>query len=492
MDGGRTMSRVGIIGAGRGGSAYLEILRRDPGVQVVGIADIDQNAPGILLAKRLSIPVYRRFETLLGKGLDVVIDVTNSNTVEHYLRTRPVEGVQLISGGGAKFAWDLVAEKVERQEEAERLLIEYRTLYELGLKLASTDHLDKLFGLVVESATRLTHTPAGSLSIFDEEQGEMVLVASAGFSKRFSKVRRWKVRKGGLTSHILNQKGPLIVANMKAHSQFNSQTIRQEGIQALGAVTLSAEGKIIGILCVNDFQPRRFTPREVSLLSLLSTIAAITILKTNMLENTRLLAITDELTGLFNHRHFVESLQSELSRARRYRQPLSLIMVDIDNFKQYNDLNGHLRGNDVLRKVGELIRRSTREVDVPARYGGEEFAVIMPVTDRKRARILAERLRIAIAKFPFPHRETQPGGSVTVSIGVASSPPDAFQPHLLVEKADQALYEAKARGRNRVCMARPEQNAPASTQRRAGRSKRAAAGSVKSLRVTFPKAARQK
>jgi diguanylate cyclase (GGDEF)-like protein len=161
-------------------------------------------------------------------------------------------------------------------------------------------------------------------------------------------------------------------------------------------------------------------------------------------------AFTDSLTGLFNLRQFWLSLDHELARARRYRRHCSLAMIDIDFFKQYNDRHGHLRGDEVLKEVGGIFVASIRDSDIAARYGGEEFVVIMPETGRDLALIAGEKLRRAVADHPFPLQETQPGGTLTVSVGIATFPDDAVTARELVDAADKALYRAKRQGRNRV------------------------------------------
>jgi diguanylate cyclase (GGDEF)-like protein len=162
------------------------------------------------------------------------------------------------------------------------------------------------------------------------------------------------------------------------------------------------------------------------------------------------LSQSDGLTGLYNHRTFHELLASELARSRRYLRPLSLMMIDIDDFKQFNDRNGHPTGDIALRKVGWLFREKTRRCDFVCRYGGEEFAIIVPETDLEGARTVAQRLRAAIDESPFDTEANMPPGRLTVSIGVASFPSEAQTKEELVERADRALYEAKQRGKNRT------------------------------------------
>ncbi|MDM7461620.1 MAG: GGDEF domain-containing protein [bacterium] len=156
------------------------------------------------------------------------------------------------------------------------------------------------------------------------------------------------------------------------------------------------------------------------------------------------LAITDGLTGLHNHRAFQDYLEEQFQTAMHKKQPLSLILMDVDHFKQYNDTYGHQAGDEVLRRVAQILKQSVRDGDFVARYGGEEFAVVLPRTDAENAVQVAERLREAIASAEWTLRP------ITGSFGVASIRPDMETRREIIESADQALYEAKRGGRNRV------------------------------------------
>ncbi len=163
------------------------------------------------------------------------------------------------------------------------------------------------------------------------------------------------------------------------------------------------------------------------------------------------LAIRDGLTGLFNHRHFQETIGRELDRAVRYKRKLSIIFLDVDHFKQYNDSMGHLEGDKVLKEIARTIEGRMRSTDLAARYGGEEFVILLPETSRDDAWKLAEQLREKIAATPFSGSEKQPLGRVTISSGVSSFPEDGADAMTLVHHADEALYRAKQAGRNRTC-----------------------------------------
>ncbi len=169
--------------------------------------------------------------------------------------------------------------------------------------------------------------------------------------------------------------------------------------------------------------------------------------KTKELER---LIITDEKTKLFNFRHFKSELQAEIARAKRFGESVSLIMIDADRFKHYNDTNGHMLGDEALIKMAKLMKSLCRETDKPARFGGEEFAILLPRTGKKEAVILAERIRKAIEDAVFVNQEKQPGGNFTASLGVATYPDDCVDAETLISAADKALYTAKEKGRNRV------------------------------------------
>ena len=444
--------KVGIVGGGRGGTELINILQRYPFFKIAIVADINQNAPGILLAKKLKIPVISDYKKIKKMEIDILFDVTRDKGVAVDMAGLRKQGMEVIGGVSAKFMWQIFEQQRVNRDEIERLLFEYQTLYDVGLKITSSENIDRLSNIIIEYATILTNTPAGSLVMFDEKAGEMSLAASKGFSKSFQRRMRWKLRRSGLTSSILNQTNPLVIFDVNKYPNFDNPVMIKEGVVSLMAVPLVSEGKIMGILYVDDFKPRNFTPRETSILALLSKIVSLAIEKTSLLERARLMAITDELTGLYNHRHFLQQLSLEIERTKRYDRPLSLIMIDIDHFKHYNDTNGHLKGNDLLRELGRILNNHTRSVDIVARYGGEEFAVIMPETEKNKAKRLAERLRRAVESFNFEGREKQPAGKVTMSIGFASYPENAHSGFELVEKADKALYRAKEGGRNRVCV----------------------------------------
>lgn len=165
------------------------------------------------------------------------------------------------------------------------------------------------------------------------------------------------------------------------------------------------------------------------------------------------LAITDGLTGLYNYRYFWEQLYQEVNRAKRHNLRVSLLMLDIDFFKHYNDTHGHPAGDDVLVTIAKLLKDNIRNIDIPARYGGEEFSIILVETDKQAAHFVAEKIRALIEEYPFQYEDGQPNARLTVSIGVSTYPEDGDSAEALINKADQRLYRAKQEGKNKVISA---------------------------------------
>jgi len=165
------------------------------------------------------------------------------------------------------------------------------------------------------------------------------------------------------------------------------------------------------------------------------------------------LAVTDGLTGLYNHRYFHERLARETERSQRTSEPVTLLVIDVDHFKAYNDAHGHQAGDTVLRHLASILGTGRRINDVVARYGGEEFAVLLSGTDKHSGAMVAEYLRRRVADTKFEGEGSQPGGRLTISVGVGTGPDDADNPTDLIQTADEALYRAKDAGRNAVVQA---------------------------------------
>jgi diguanylate cyclase (GGDEF)-like protein len=316
-------------------------------------------------------------------------------------------------------------------------------LYDISRDISSSLDRGHIASELMLRAVELLGARKGCLLLKDEAGRNFEAVATFGFPERTAPFRYplshpWLAR-------ILGADAPQVFAEEELPGEF-------EATVALSAL-IAYQERTFGVLLVFDkeaatgfeaFDPEADVPMLVNMASLAATA----------IENARLyeLATVDGLTRLFIRRHFEQRLLEELRRGERYDTQVSLLIMDIDHFKRFNDTYGHQTGDEVLKLVARTIRASIRDVDVPGRFGGEELLVLMPETDPAGALVMAERLREAIAGAALsgPRRESL---QVTVSVGVATFPGHARGADALIEAADRALYESKAQGRNRTTLA---------------------------------------
>ncbi|MGA1823251.1 MAG: diguanylate cyclase [bacterium] len=212
---------------------------------------------------------------------------------------------------------------------------------------------------------------------------------------------------------------------------------------------LLKEDHLLGVLNLHKLATNAFSESNKDYYCLASDYISNTITKANLFQEAKNLSNIDDLTKLFNRRHFFEVAYQEIKRAKRYQRKISLIMLDIDRFKLFNDNYGHLKGDYALKVVARILNSHAREADIVGRFGGDEFLMLLPETDKTGCKILAERIRQKVANvFPFSNDGLQP--HLTVTIGIATFPNDAQSSHSLLEYADKALYFGKINGRNLV------------------------------------------
>ena len=221
---------------------------------------------------------------------------------------------------------------------------------------------------------------------------------------------------------------------------------------------LVAGNQVVGVAQFERDAPGAFTRRDLSRIESLASQAAATLANVRAHQDVYSQAVTDALTGLFNRRHMQMVLANERRRAERYHHPLSVIMLDVDEFKSYNDTYGHVQGDVLLKRIAGILQSQVRGVDSVGRFGGEEFIVVMPETPPTEAYQAAERLRLAVAQTIFPGFADDPEPTVfkTISLGVATFPDVTDDTQALVALADSALYRAKRGGRNQTVQADAE------------------------------------
>jgi len=374
----------------------------------------------------------------------------------------------------------------------------HHSLLELSEDLLSLRDQAAVFGKIAAALRVLVSYDSMDISLVDEAAEDLVEVFSGEGSANETLGFRMSLTSG--VSGAVTLSGRAEMVNDMLHDPRAVQvpgTEKEE--QASIVAPLQVGGRVIGVLAMSRFGGRHFVEHEFDLVKLITNLAAIAIWNSRVYGDMEERAVHDGLTGLYNHRHFYERLGQEVARSQRYDTPLSLLMIDLDDFKRYNDTHGHLAGDAVLQEIGRVLQEQCRrDVDIVARYGGEEFTVLLPNTDceaiaealvglteeafaavdtavdgpaaegpseamRERplpgagqppppgvscgARIVGERIREQVARREF---DGNAHPRLTVSIGVASLPQSAYDGYHLVQNADKALYLAKRLGKNRV------------------------------------------
>jgi len=252
---------------------------------------------------------------------------------------------------------------------------------------------------------------------------------------------------------VLRHSSQLIVENLKADFRFDVDSLNNQQMRsALSLISspLISNNSLLGLLRLESKQANYFNQDDLRFLSLVSDLGAVALENSLLFQKTQDLAIHDDLTGLYTRGYFIDRLKDQVRRAQRLDQHLSLMMIDIDFFKQYNDQFGHIVGDLVLKKLGILLKDALSGFDpLICRFGGEEFLVMLPGTDKQKSLMIAGELRQKIQKEKIILRRQNT--FITVSIGVASLPLDTKDEDELVQKADKAMYLAKGKGRNQVC-----------------------------------------
>ncbi|MBN2453061.1 MAG: GGDEF domain-containing protein [Candidatus Omnitrophica bacterium] len=343
-----------------------------------------------------------------------------------------------------------VKEKNKGIKALEGKLMKYSAFKDIAESLSTTLSTDAISSLFMERTPKILGK-SGRVLLFlvDALRQELMLLASSVKNEAVI-----KAKKGDVFDHwILRHRKPLIIEDVKRDFRFPAEGAEAASgvFNSLIAAPLMSENKVIGILRVDSAQELAFSQDDLRLLDIISNLAAVAIQNSMFYARTQELAIRDGLTGLRVRRFFTESLRREVKRAARRREQLSLLMLDIDHFKEYNDKYGHAAGDNILQHLSQLITGILGEDDVAGRYGGEEIAILLWRKKKKDAIAQAEKIRKLVKDSPVILKDNV--ASVTVSIGIATFPEDALSEEEMIRIADQRLYKAKAEGRDRVCSA---------------------------------------
>ena len=346
----------------------------------------------------------------------------------------------------------IVTEEIVRIMRRHRVISQFKLAHQ-GLRILHDEssglmellELEGICSRIIKATERLAGAEA--FLLLKKQRGFRVYSSSSLELKG----ERINSLKGTVLEMVISNKEPLHLSDL---SQFKKglKGIIEDEYKSLLAMPVVKENQIRGILVVLSKKKGGFSSLQVDLLKVLINQAFESIENALLHEEIKMLAYTDGLTGLLNHRRFQESIDRELKRAERYNERVSLILTDIDHFKNVNDTYGHPVGDKVLKEVARMIKSTVREIDIPARYGGEEFAIILLNADVIIAKRTAERIRKKATELSF-NADGRVFG-VTLSLGIATYPDDATEREDLINKADQALYFAKESGRNRTVLFR--------------------------------------
>ncbi len=328
------------------------------------------------------------------------------------------------------------------------------TMLQIGHAMSSILNLEELSDFIVVKITDVLKVKICSLMLIDEDEETLSIKAAVGLDDAV--IRKTKIKMGQAISGLVAQTGePVLVSDIEKDDIFGRTNLPQYETKSLLCIPLRVKDRILGVVNLTDKtvtgHEKIFIEEDLRFLTIICNYAAIAIENAQLYGEVKNLAITDGLTSLFNHRYFQTHLDTEVTRVQRYPHPLSLIMLDIDAFKSFNDTYGHPMGDLVLSQIAREIKKTVRRVDIPCRYGGEEFSIILPETKLDEAVYVADKIRSNVEALSFETGKVSKKIKMTVSGGVAH-----FQSGMnkgdLVRNADNSLYKAKTGGKNQICV----------------------------------------
>jgi len=374
----------------------------------------------------------------------------------YYRKSKKKERVFSLKNEEIQENKNLLLAKIERNKLANYALDEqierYNSLEHLMERLNLTLSQRETAALLVSEAFRLISKNKGIcvLYLLDRDKERLSIIST----KKENPEQIIKSKEGDIfDSWILKKNRPLIIEDAKKDFRFDLEKIELDDsriFRSLIACPLVSGKKIIGVIRLDSPKEKFFSSEDLRLLRTISDLGAVAMENAQLYNRTEELAITDGLTGLYLRRYLLERIDTEIMRVNKEKGVLSILMIDIDNFKKYNDKFGHVAGDVVLKSVAKILNENFNTPgNVIGRYGGEEFTVLLPNTSKAKARVLAEKLRTQIDKKSIVLRKKST--QITVSIGLSVFPEDAKMKEELIQKADSALYKAKSKGRNLVC-----------------------------------------
>jgi diguanylate cyclase (GGDEF)-like protein len=336
------------------------------------------------------------------------------------------------------------------EPEAETRFKAFHLLQEVCRSFAPGMDRQKLYETILSKSTELVGAEQGSLMILDN--GTLEVKAARGVD--ISVVENLKVKVGDSISGSIAKKGvPLVIKDIEKAIPSRKNRPRYK-TKSFISIPLKMESKVVGVINISDkITGEVFSEDDLNIILSFSNYASIALEREayySLSEELKTISMTDSLTGLFNRRYFLQRLMEEVERVKRHNECFVIFIVDIDNFKAFNDKYGHLAGDEILKSTSRSLREAVRAIDVVSRIGGEEFGVILPRTNKEDSFIIADRIRKSVERLRLPEEKFAIKEGLTVSIGMSEYPYDAENAEELIHNADKAMYLAKSLGKNKV------------------------------------------
>lgn len=336
----------------------------------------------------------------------------------------------------------------ETKAHLESKIHDLHTIYEVSTVIAGTLDTEELFRILPERVMRTLGLNDFCIMLYNPDTRRLTCRAGLGMASDLP--RDFHVAPGeGVAGRVFEAGEPIYVPDVRSSTEFLYYGGARMDVRSFMCVPLLSKGKAIGILNVNHSEPNAFDAESLATMRVLASYLAIAIENAELFHFVKTLAEKDSLTLLYNHGAFHEKLQVEMERAARYGRALSVIMLDLDCFKEINDTYGHLVGDRILLMTAGVLCAHLRKSDIAARYGGDEFAVILPETDLSAASTIAGRIAAGVSGVRM---DTGKGEEIhfTASIGYAACLPDSKERESILNVADRLMYESKRRGRGGV------------------------------------------
>lgn len=350
-----------------------------------------------------------------------------------------------------------VQQDLELEIQRLRKELEYRSRFADSLqhfleRISCADPV-KTYNSIISNSKELLQSERASLMVLDETANELIMKAASGLSTDPANVSPVRVGEG-VSGEVIDTGKAMMMTDLRMAGRKPAPAERHYKTNSFISYPIRIGDRKVGVLNITDKSGGgTYDEVDLSLLEIVGPQVALALERAEWQERAtefQLMSITDALTALPNRRYLEERLAEELNRSKRYDYPMSFLMIDIDDFKAYNDNNGHQAGDLALQITAHCLKSALRAADVASRYGGEEFCILLPQTGMSEAGVIADRIRQRVSTTHFPHGKSQPLGQVTISIGVSTFAKNVDTPENIIAAADRALYQAKSLGKDRI------------------------------------------